>query len=218
MLQQLRTATLMLLCLTVLTGGLYPLAVTAIAQIVFPHAARGSFIERPVPPAKTAASGELNVDRYDWSKMARSRASCIGSELIGQPFTQPKYFWGRLSATAPVPYNAAASGGSNFGPLHPGLKDAAEARIAALMKDHPSEAKIPVDLVTASGSGLDPHISPAAAEFQVPRIAAARNFKQVLIRELIQRHMEGRQFGVLGEPRVNVLRLNLELDRLQSAE
>lgn len=218
MLQQLRTATLMLLCLTILTGGLYPLAVTTVAQIAFPHAARGSFIERPARAAKTIASGELNVDRYDWSKTARSGASCIGSELIGQPFTQPEYFWGRLSATAPVPYNAAASGGSNFGPLHPGLKDAAESRIAALMKHHPAEAKIPVDLVTASGSGLDPHISPAAADFQVPRIAATRNFKQVLIRELIQRHTEGRQFGVLGEPRVNVLHLNLELDRLQSAE
>jgi K+-transporting ATPase ATPase C chain len=187
MIQQLRTATLVLIALTVLTGGIYPLVVTAIAQGAIPRQAGGSLIQH----------GE----------------QIAGSELIGQPFSRPEYFWGRLSATGPFPYNAAASSGSNFGPLHPGLKAAVEARISALRTPGSSEKAVPVDLVTASGSGLDPHISPAAAEFQVPRIAAARSMPEDAVRELVSQHTEGRQFGILGEPRVNVLRLNLALDQ-----
>ncbi len=192
MLQQLRIATLMLIALTILTGGVYPLMVTALAQLAFPRHADGSLM--------------------------RDGERTIGSELIGQPFTRSEYFWGRLSATSPMPYNAAASGGSNFGPLHPDLKKAAEARIAALQAGGLPGAKVPIDLVTASGSGLDPHISPAAAEFQVPRIAASRKMPVQDVRELVRRHTEGRQLGVLGEPRVNVLRLNLALDQQQKSE
>lgn len=187
MLQQFRIAALLLFAFTILTGGIYPLVVTVVAQTVFPHQANGS--------------------------LQKNEQKIIGSEWIGQQFTRPNYFWGRLSATSPVPYNASASSGSNFGPLHPGLKQAAEARIAELRKWKTSESKVPVDLVTSSGSGLDPHISIAAAEFQVPRIAPLRNMKEVQLRELIHQHTEGRQFGILGEPRVHVLRLNLALDQ-----
>ncbi|MCO6455387.1 MAG: potassium-transporting ATPase subunit KdpC [Pirellulaceae bacterium] len=190
MIQQLRTATLVLIALTILTGGIYPLLVTAIAQLAFPHQANGGLI--------------------------RQGERVAGSELIGQPFSGPHYFWGRLSATVPFPYNAAASSGSNFGPLHPGLKEAAEARIAALRAAGSPAGAIPVDLVTASASGLDPHISPAAAEFQVQRVAVSRRMSEDAVRELIGQSTEGRQLGVLGEPRVNVLQLNLALDRLQA--
>jgi len=183
---QLRTATLLLLVMTILTGGLYPLLVTVIAQVAFPAQAQGSLIHRD--------------------------EVLVGSELIGQPFSQPRYFWGRLSATSPVPYNAAASSGSNFGPLNPALQQAAEARIASLKSGGSQGTNIPADLVTSSGSGLDPHISPAAAEYQVPRVAQARNMPADALRTLIQQHTEGRQWGLLGEPRVNVLRLNLALD------
>jgi potassium-transporting ATPase KdpC subunit len=189
MLQQLRTATVLLVVLTVLTGGIYPLVVTAIAQVAFARQAEGSLL--------------------------REGDRVVGSELIGQAFTRPEYFWGRLSATGPMPYNAAASSGSNFGPLNPNLKTAVEGRIAALQGSGQETAGVPVDLVTASGSGLDPHISPAAAAFQVPRIAAARKLTEDKVRELVRLHTEGRQLGVLGEPRVNVLRLNLALDQLQ---
>lgn len=189
MFTQLRTAALVLMALTVLTGGVYPLVVTAIAQLAFPRQANGSLIQQ----------GD----------------QITGSELIGQPFSRPEYFWGRLSATGPHPYNAAASSGSNFGPLHPGLKEAAEARILVLHSAGSSGKVVPVDLVTASGSGLDPHISPAAAEFQVPRIAMARKLSEGAVRELVSQHTEGRQLGILGEPRVNVLRLNLALDQPQ---
>lgn len=187
MIQQLRTATFVLIAMTVLTGGLYPLVVTAIAQLAFPTLANGSLI--------------------------RQRERVAGSGFIGQPFSRPDYFWGRLSATSPVPYNAAASSGSNFGPLQPGLGEVVEARISALQAAGSPGRNIPVDLVTASASGLDPHISPAAAEFQVSRIAAARKMTEDAVRELVGRHTESRQFGVLGEPRVNVLRLNLALDQ-----
>lgn len=186
---QLRTATLVLLAMTVLTGGIYPLVVTAIAQVAFPKQANGSLIQH----------GE----------------QITGSELIGQPFSRPEYFWGRLSATGPFPYNAAASSGSNFGPLHPGLKEGAEARISALHTAGSSGKTVPVDLVTASGSGLDPHISPAAAELQVPRIAESRKMSEDAVRELVLQSTESRQLGILGEPRVNVLRLNLALDQRQ---
>jgi K+-transporting ATPase ATPase C chain len=192
MLQQLRTATLLLVVLTILTGGIYPLVVTAIAQVAFPRQANGSLLQ----------NGETK----------------IGSQLIGQSFTKSDYFWGRLSATGPGPYNAAASSGSNYGPLHPVLKAAAEARIAALQSGGMPDAEIPVDLVTASGSGLDPHISPAAAEFQVPRIAVSRKMTEDAVRELVRQHTEGRQLGVLGEPRVNVLLLNIALDQQQNRE
>lgn len=189
MIQQLRTATLVLFALTILTGGVYPLVVTTIAQVMFPRQANGSLLQQ----------GE----------------QFAGSELIGQPFSRPEYFWGRLSATGPHPYNAAASSGSNFGPLHPGLQEAAEARVSALHAAASAREAVPVDLVTASGSGLDPHISPAAAEFQLSRIAASRRMPEEAVRELVRQSTEGRQLGVLGEPRVNVLRLNLALDQHQ---
>jgi len=187
MVQQLRIATILLLAMTLLTGVAYPLAVTVVARLVFPHQAGGSLIHE----------GERTV----------------GSELIGQPFSAPEYFWGRLSATSPVPYNAAASSGSNFGPLNPALKDAAETRIAALKAAGGNESNIPVDLVTSSGSGLDPEISPAAADFQVPRVAAARKMTHDAVRELVREHTSQRQLGLLGEPRVNVLGLNRALDQ-----
>ncbi len=192
MLTQLRTATLMLLVMTVLTGGVYPFVVTAVAQVAFPPRANGSLI---------------TVDNR-----------VIGSELIGQSFTEPRYFWGRLSATSPVPYNAAASSGSNYGPLHPGLQQAAQARTSALAIAGSDTKNIPVDLVTASASGLDPHISPAAAEYQVARVAAARQLTEIQVRELVQRYTCGRQWGVFGEPCVHVLQLNLALDDLQNLE
>jgi K+-transporting ATPase ATPase C chain len=187
MLKELKPAFVLLLLLTVLTGVAYPLLVTGVAQGLFPDAANGSLIER---------DGKI-----------------VGSTLIGQAFSDPKYFWGRPSATGPVPYNAAASSGSNQGPLNLALEDAVKARIAALKAADPSQtAAIPVDLVTASASGLDPHISPAAAAWQVPRIARLRGLTMDAVRGLVEQHTEGRQFGVLGEARVNVLSLNLGLD------
>ena len=186
MLQQLRAATTLLFALTILTGIMYPGIVTAIAQMALSHQANGSVI--------------------------RDGEEFVGSELIGQSFTRPEYLWGRLSATGAVPYNAAASSGSNYGPMHPALKEAAEGRIAALRRHGLEAVDVPVDLVTASGSGLDPHISPVAAEVQAPRIAAARSMTEVAVMNLVRRHTEGRQFGVLGEPRVNVVRLNQSLD------
>jgi potassium-transporting ATPase KdpC subunit len=177
--------------LTVLTGVVYPLAVTGIARWVFPEQATGSLI------------------------LADEQAR--GSALIGQPFSDPKYFWGRPSATSPFPYNAAASSGSNLGPLNPALLETVKARVETIRQSDPSEAKpIPVDLVTASGSGLDPHISPAGAEVQVNRVATARGLDAEGVRKLVANHTEGRQLGILGEPRINVLRLNLALDALPS--
>ena len=190
MLKELKPAFVMLLALTALTGIAYPLLVTGIAQGLFPDAANGSLIEQ---------NGKL-----------------AGSALIGQPFSDPKYFWGRPSATGPTPYNAAASSGSNQGPLNPALEDAMRARIAALKAADPSQTEpIPVDLVTASASGLDPHISPAAAAWQAPRIARLRGLSPDAVRGLVQQHTQGRQFRVLGEARVNVLQLNLALDAMR---
>lgn len=188
MLRHLRPAFVLLALLTVLTGVLYPLVVTGVAQAAFPRQAGGSLV------------------------LADGRA--VGSELIGQSFDEPKYFWGRLSATAPSPYNAGNSSASNYGPLNPALTDAVKARIAALRAADPSAgARVPVDLVTASGSGLDPHISPAAADYQVARVAAARGMTPARVRAIVAEATAGRTFGVLGEARVSVLACNLALDR-----
>lgn len=182
-----RQAFVLLLLLTAITGLAYPLAVTGIAQLAFPHQANGSLVLHNGKP--------------------------IGSALIGQQFTDPKYFWGRPSATTPQPYNGTASGGSNLGPSNPALTDAVRQRIAALRAADPgNDAPVPVDLVTASGSGLDPEISPAAAQYQVDRVARARGMSPVEVRALVAHYTTGRQFGILGEPRVNVLELNLALD------
>lgn len=187
MVAQLRSALMMFFILTILTGVAYPLAVTAIAQLLFPHQANGSLIYKDGKP--------------------------IGSTLIGQPFDDPEYFWGRPSATAPFPYNAAASSGSNLGPSNPGLTEAVKTRVAALKAADPgNDTSVPVDLVTASGSGLDPHISSASAEYQVRRVARARGREEAFVRTVVRQHTEGRQFGMLGEPRVNVLAVNLALD------
>ncbi|MBK8376794.1 MAG: potassium-transporting ATPase subunit KdpC [Nitrospira sp.] len=187
MVVQLRSALMMFFILTILTGVAYPLAVTAIAQLLFPHQANGSLIYKDGKP--------------------------IGSTLIGQPFDDPKYFWGRPSATAPFPYNAAASSGSNLGPTNPALIETVKMRVAALKAADPgNDTPVPVDLVTASGSGLDPHISPASAEYQVRRVARARGREEAFVRTLVSQHTEGRQLGMLGERRVNVLALNLALD------
>jgi potassium-transporting ATPase KdpC subunit len=187
MIKQLRSALILFILLTAVTGIAYPLLITGIGQTVFPHQAKGSLILQD-----------------GW---------VLGSELIGQPFADPKYFWGRPSATAPFPYNAAASSGSNLGPLNPVLLDAVKARVEALRQADPSQqGPIPIDLVTASGSGLDPHISPVAAEYQISRVAKARKLDPKMVQELVAKYTEGRQLGILGEPRVNVLKLNLALD------
>jgi len=175
------------LVLTVITGVVYPLLVTAVAQTAFHYQANGSVIERG--------------------------GQAIGSELLGQSFTSPKYFWGRPSGTTPQPYNGAASNGTNQAPTNPAFTDAVKARVKALRDADPNNtAAVPVDLVTASGSGLDPHISPAAAEYQTMRVARARGLTEANVRVLVTAHTAGRTFGILGEPRVNVLALNLALD------
>jgi K+-transporting ATPase ATPase C chain len=190
MLNELRRAFTMLAMLTLITGIAYPLLVTGISQAAFHGKANGSLIERD--------------------------GKAVGSTLIGQPFSDPKHFWSRASATSPYPYNASASSGSNQGPLNPALADAVTGRIKALRDADPGNtAPVPIDLVTASASGLDPHISPAAAEYQVERVAKARNLDSRKVRELVAQFTEGRQLGFLGEARVNVLELNLALDEVK---
>jgi K+-transporting ATPase ATPase C chain len=187
MIRELRVATIVFLLLTIVTGIAYPAFVTLVAQVAFPDQASGSLV--------------------------RSDGKLVGSRLIGQSFSTPRYFWGRPSATGPMPNNGAVSSGSNQGPLNPALLAAIESRVAALRAADPGNAaRVPVDLVTASASGLDPHISLAAADYQVARVARERGMPQERVRQLVRDATQGRTFGVLGEPRVNVLQLNLSLD------
>jgi K+-transporting ATPase ATPase C chain len=186
----LRPVLVLFAAMTVITGIVYPAVVTAIGQAVFPHQANGSLIDK--------------------------EGKAVGSELIGQQFDAPGYFWGRLSATTPNPYNAQSSGGSNLGPTNPALADEVKGRLAALHDADPANTlPVPVDLVTSSASGLDPEISPAAAAYQAARVAKARGLTADQVDTLIARNTSGRQWGVLGEPRVNVLKLNLALDQLK---
>jgi K+-transporting ATPase ATPase C chain len=186
----LRPALMIFIALSLLVGIIYPLVVTGVAQLIFPVQANGSLMSREGKP--------------------------IGSELIGQPFDDPKYFWGRPSATPDWPYNSASSSGSNLGPSNPALAAAVKERLKALQKADPGNpSSIPIDLVTASGSGLDPHISPAAALYQAPRVARARGLSEEQVGRLVGQFTESRQWGFLGEPRVNVLRLNLTLDGMR---
>jgi len=204
MFRELRAAAVLFLVLSVITGLAYPLLVTGVAQVAFPDQANGSLIDsggKPVP---------------DGARAAKDGARAVGSELIGQTFADPKHFWSRPSATSPYPYNASASSGSNQGPLNSALTDAVTARIKALRDADPGNtAAVPADLVTASASGLDPHISPAAAEYQVARVAKVRSLDAQQLRAMVSKATEDRQLGFLGEPRVNVLRLNLALDNLR---
>jgi len=189
--EQLKISVLSILVLSVLTGLVYPLVITGIAQVLFPRQANGSLIVKDGKP--------------------------LGSALIGQPFDDPKYFWSRLSATGPQPYNASNSSGSNLGPTNPALVQEIQGRIDALHKADPDNHElIPVDLVTSSASGLDPHISPAAAYYQVKRVAKVRGVPEQTVRDLVDRHTARRFLGLLGEPAVNVLQVNLELDAVQT--
>ena len=186
----LRPVLVMFAAMTVVTGIVYPVVVTAIGQAVFPHRANGSLIEQ--------------------------NGKAVGSELIGQQFDAPGYFWGRLSATSPNPYNAQNSSGSNLGPTNPALADEVKGRLSALHDADPTNTlPVPVDLVTSSGSGLDPEITPAAAAYQAARVAKARGLTADQVDMLIAQNTSGRQWGVFGEPRVNVLKLNLALDQLK---
>ncbi len=192
-LQSLRPALILFVVLATITGLVYPLLTTAVGQILLPQKANGSLIEQ---------NGKV-----------------IGSALIGQNFTAPQYFWGRPSATGPYPNNAAASSASNQGPLNPALAEAVKSRIAALKFADPANTQaVPVDLVTASASGLDPHISPAAANYQISRVAKARGLSAEIVQKIVDKNTENRQWGVLGEPRVNVLMLNIALDKLSPIE
>ncbi len=191
MLKMIRPVIVSLFVFTILTGAIYPLVVTGIAQLIFPDQADGSLLVKDGKP--------------------------VGSSLIGQPFDDPKYFWGRLSATSPFPYNSASSSGSNLAETNPDLVKNVQGRIDALIAADPQAGKqVPVDLATSSASGLDPHISPAAAGYQVKRVAKARGLDESRVSALVAKYTEGRQLGIFGEPRVNVLKLNLALDDLGS--
>jgi potassium-transporting ATPase KdpC subunit len=193
MVRHMRAAVMMLLLMTLITGVCYPLLVTGLSQLLFPSKANGSIIEKD--------------------------GRWVGSTLIGQQFTSPKYFWSRLSATTPFPYNSASSAGTNYGPLNPALLKATEKRVDLLRSaGSTNDRPVPIDLVTASGSGLDPHISLAAALFQASRVARERNMSEADLRALIRHYTKGRTFAVLGEPRVNVLELNLALDDISKGK
>ena len=193
MMHELRPALVVFLALTMVTGIVYPAVVTLVGRIAFADDVSGSVIERD--------------------------GRAVGSRLLGQPFSAPEYFWSRPSATAPMPYNGAVSSGSNQGPINPSLASAVEERIAALREADPENTRaVPVDLVTASGSGLDPHISIAAAEYQLARVARARRLDEAEVEALVREHTGGRTFGILGESHVNVLELNLALDALQARQ
>ena len=188
-LKQFRIALVMVILLTIVTGLIYPGVITLVSQIIFPHQANGSLL--------------------------RADDKTMGSKLIGQAFSEAKYFWSRPSATTPFAYNAASSSGSSLGPTNPALIQAVHDRVAALKQADPTNTNlVPVDLVTASASGLDPEISPFAAYYQIHRVAQARHLSEIAVRNLIQQNTSKRQFGFLGEPRVNVLQLNLALDAL----
>jgi len=189
--RELRPAVMMLLVFSLIAGAGYTFATTVLGQALFRAQSAGSMIIKDGKP--------------------------VGSELIGQPFTAPKYFWSRPSATSPYAYNAASSGGSNYGPLNPAQADAVKQRVQALRSaDKDNSAPVPVDLVTASASGLDPHITPAGADFQIKRVAQARKMDEAIVRKFVATFTEDRQYGVLGEPRVNVLKLNLALDEFDA--
>lgn len=188
MLKELKPAILVVVVLTLLTGLAYPALITGVSQVLFPAQANGSLLSR---------NGKV-----------------VGSELIGQPFADPKHFWGRPSATSPKPYDASSSSGSNLGPTNPDYLSSVEDRVKAMREANGGDGPVPGDLVTASGSGLDPHISPAAGFYQVPRVAKATGLPEDAVRKLVEAHVEARQLGVLGEPRVNVLKLNLALDEM----
>lgn len=188
---ELRPLFVLFAVLTLITGVAYPLVVTGIAQVMFPREAHGSLV--------------MSKD-----------GKAVGSELIGQPFSDPRHFWSRPSATSPQPYNGGSSGGSNLGPTNPALADAVKGRVEALrVADPGNPSPVPIDLVTASGSGLDPHISVAAANYQVNRVAKARGLPPDRVRQLVEANTEGKSLGFLGEPRVNVLRLNLAVDEMK---
>ena len=206
-----RTATILLGLLTIVTGVIYPVAVTMIAQVAFPHSANGSLIQKP----ETSSGPELRGNSRDGRSGSESQHVWVGSELVGQSFSDPKYFWGRPSATGPMAYHGLGGSGSNQAPTNPALVDAVKARIAKLRAEDPdNEASIPIDLVTASGSGLDPHVTEAAALYQAGRIARVRKIDAETVSKLILSHTERPTAGVLGQARVNVLKLNLTLDRL----
>jgi K+-transporting ATPase ATPase C chain len=214
MLNTLQSTVVIFALLTFVTGIAYPTVVTVLAQTLFPHQANGSLVY-----ASDASGAEGHVNIRDWwgTEDASPNPKAIGSVLIGQPFSSDRCFWGRPSATGPTPYNAAASTGSNYGPTNPAQLDAVKQRVEHLRASGlDASSPVPVDLVTASGSGLDPHITPAAAEYQVPRIARIRGVGEYEIRRVVAENVEGRTLGMIGEPRVNVLRLNLALDRLKS--
>lgn len=211
MLETFRSATLMLAILTFITGVAYPFSVTLVAQGLFPQTANGSLM----PRTPTVSRKHEQRNPRDWQSSDLKESEWLGSQLIGQPFSDPKYFWGRPSATAPFADNSMAGSGSNQATTNPALEQVVTERVQKLRQSDPSnKSAIPVDLVTASGSGLDPHISPAAALYQVERVARARNIDAFEVNKLVMTHVEKPTFGVLGRSRINVLKLNIDLDAI----